>query len=313
MNEALWHTSASTSELLAVETPATNGLAAVNSRFSMISTGTERLVALGQAAAPGQPLDAPYASGDYGFPIKYGYSLVGDDDSGRLVHCLHPHQDIAFVQARDLFQVPATVPPRRAALLSNMVTVLNAAWDADIEPGMDVLLCGFGNIGALLANTLRLQHALQPVVVETDAWRRDKARELGFEACAPGDLGTSFARVVHSTCTEAGLQYCIDRAAPDGIVVELSWYGTAPVTIELGGAFHRNRVTIRSSQVTTIPPAVRATVTQETRKQAAAELLTDESFDALITNEISFRDSPAFFAALRAGRHGDGLIWMIRY
>lgn len=313
MNQALWHVSATASELQPVEAPRDTDRVPVTSRYSMISTGSERLVALGTAAPAGSPLDAPYAEGDYGFPIKYGYSLVGHDPDGRVVHCLHPHQSTAFVRSEDLFRLPDSVPAKRGALLSNMETVLNACWDAQLCDGQDVLVSGFGNIGALLANTLRLQHDLYPVVIETDRWRRAKARELGFETLQPGEVTQSFDRILHTSRTRDGLQFAIDHAARDGTVVELSWYGTEPVELWLGEAFHRNRVRLVSSQVATIPPAVADSVTIGSRKALAADLLTDASFDALLTNELSFAESPAFFSGLRDGTTGDGLIWLINY
>ena len=35
----------------------------------------------------------------------------------------------------------------------------------------------------------------------------------------------------------------------EGEVIELSWYGDAPVPVHLGGAFHSRRLAIRASQV----------------------------------------------------------------
>ncbi|MDH3613216.1 MAG: zinc-binding alcohol dehydrogenase [Gammaproteobacteria bacterium] len=313
MNCALWHTSPTKSELRAVKPPPDTALVAVESSFSMVSTGTERLVATGRAALAGAALDAPYVEGDFGFPIKYGYSLVGRDYSGNIVHCLHPHQSVAYVHADDLYTLPESVSPRRAALLSNMETVVMATWDVRLDDHQDVMLCGFGNIGALLANTLRLDKQLSPVIVETDKWRRDKAGALGFEAIAPEQYSGTHARIIDSSCSAAGLQFCIDHCAPDGIIVELSWYGVDPLNVNLGGAFHRNRVQLLSSQVSTIPAHLQGRETSASRKDIASDLLADASFDELITNEVAFADSPAFFDALRDGRQGDGLIWLITY
>ncbi len=313
MNRALWHVSATESELQTVQTPTDPDLVAVESLYSSISVGSERLVATGKAARPGAPFDAPYVEGDFGFPIKYGYSLVGRDAQGRIVHCLHPHQSTAFVSQQACFALGASLDSRRAALLSNMETVLNAIWDARLERAHDVLLCGFGGIGALLANTLRLSNGIRPTVVETDAWRREKARALGFEAFSPDNLNTSFARIIHSSSSADGLQFCIDHCSLNGRIVELSWYGTRPVQLELGTGFHRNRVRLISSQVSAIPVHMSDAVSIESRKQLASDLLVDTSYDELISNEIPFEESPAFFDDLRHGREGNGLIWLIRY
>lgn len=313
MTQALWHTSATHSELREVEPPADATRVVVRSAYSMISTGTERLVAAGLAAAADADPGAPYVEGGFGFPIKYGYSLVGRTPDGRAVHCLHPHQSQAWVDPAALFALPDALPLRRAALLSNMETVLNGIWDARLGGERDVLLCGFGNIGALLATTLRLQHNIDAVIAETDAWRRQQARALGFATCAPDDITQRFARLIDTSGSAAGLQFCIDHCAPDGTVVELSWFGKRPLALDLGAAFHRNRVRLQSSQVSTIPPHMRDEVSVTRRKQLAAELLGDASYDALLTNELSFADAPQFFDDLRQGREGHGLVWIIRY
>ena len=54
---------------------------------------------------------------------------------------------------------------------------------------------------------------------------------------------------VETSGSGAALQSAIDAVATEGTVVVASWYGTKPVTLELGGHFHRGRVRLRSSQV----------------------------------------------------------------
>ena len=64
--------------------------------------------------------------------------------------------------------------------------------------------------------------------------------------------------VVHTSGTSAGLQRSLELLGVEGEVVELSWYGDRPVTVELGGAFHPRRLAVRSSQVGMVSPARRA-------------------------------------------------------
>ena len=45
---------------------------------------------------------------------------------------------------------------------------------------------------------------------------------------------------------------------PESTVVELSWYGDASAELALGGAFHSQRLTLRSSQVGGLPAPQRA-------------------------------------------------------
>ena len=59
---------------------------------------------------------------------------------------------------------------------------------------------------------------------------------------------------MHTSATSAGLQLSLDLLAPEGTVIDLSWYGDAEVRLSLGGAFHSGRLGIRASQVGTVSP-----------------------------------------------------------
>ncbi len=314
MSEALWHVDATRSELRPSAAPDDPSLVPVRARYSMVSTGTERLVALGLVppAAAGV-MAVPYMAGNFTFPIKYGYSLVGTDPDGRAAHCLHPHEATAWVEAADLVSLPGLAPLDRMALVSNLETAINATWDAGVARGDDALVCGFGTVGALLALTLRLMHGVEPVVVERDGYRAGIARDLGFETHS-GDEGVDPQRLLFNTSgTGSGLQWCLDHAAMEATVVELGWYGDTAVPLMLGAQFHFNRVRIVSSQVGAVAASKRDTVTHIERRRIAADLLTDAAFDALPRTRVPLAEAPRLFDALRAGKLPDGLIWLIDY
>jgi len=98
--------------------------------------------------------------------------------------------------------------------------------------------------------------------------------------------------VVHTSGTSAGLQRSLELLGVEGEVVELSWYGDRPVTVELGGAFHPRRLAVRSSQVGMVSPARRARWSYADRMGLALRLLEDPRFDELITDSVSFADLP---------------------
>ena len=58
--------------------------------------------------------------------------------------------------------------------------------------------------------------------------------------------------MVHTSATSEGLQRSLELLAPEGTVVELSWYGDEETTLSLGGVFHSVRLTVRASQVGTV-------------------------------------------------------------
>jgi hypothetical protein len=77
----------------------------------------------------------------------------------------------------------------------------------------------------------------------------------------------------------------------EATVVEMSWYGDRPVTIDLGGAFHSRRVKLVSSQVGQVSPGHRPRWSYRRRLEAAMRLLQDPALDLLVAEEISFEDA----------------------
>ncbi|MEO0345814.1 MAG: zinc-binding alcohol dehydrogenase [Pseudomonadota bacterium] len=310
----LWHTSASHSEWAPSTHTPTPSQEPITARFSLISTGTERLVSRGRV--PESAFDAmrvPNMAGDFNFPLNYGYSLVGLDPHGQAVHCLHPHARQAWLEAGDSIALPASAPLDRMTLTSNLETAMNAAWDAEVGAGDEALICGFGTVGALLALTLRLAHGIEATIVEQNRFRADVARELGFETQDGRNDPASYSLMFNASGSQNGLQWCLDHAAFEARVIELCWYGSTPVTVNLGGAFHFNRVRLVSSQVGHVAPSKRHTLAARDRRAAAIDLLTDAAFDALPREHVPFDDVPAFFDTLRAGTLPNGLFWIIDY
>src|SRR5690606_36387785 len=106
--------------------------------------------------------------------------------------------------------------------------------------------------------------------------------------------------VVHASATEQGLSRSLELLAPEGTVIELSWYGDRRVSLPLGEAFHSRRLTIRSSQVGTVSPA-RPGRSYADRPALALELLDDPALDALVTGESPFEDLPGVMPRLASG------------
>ena len=129
----------------------------------------------------------------------------------------------------------------------------------------------------------------------------------------PTDL-EDFDYSFHTSGSSTGLQTCIEAVGMEGKIIELSWYGTKPVEVQLGASFHQQRKQIISSQVGHIPFSKSARWDYARRKNVVWELLKNPVFDKHITDEVPFKNSPAFFDALRQGDVLDkGLGWVIKY
>jgi threonine dehydrogenase-like Zn-dependent dehydrogenase len=138
-------------------------------------------------------------------------------------------------------------------------------------------------------------------LVDVDASRSHVAGTLGVGFAAPDDAPDGLDLVVHCSATSAGLQTSLDLLAPDGEVLELSWYGDAPVTVSLGAAFHSRRLAVRASQVGEVAAPRRGRRRFSDRLALALQLLHDPAYDALLTGESSFADLPAVLAGLSRG------------
>jgi 2-desacetyl-2-hydroxyethyl bacteriochlorophyllide A dehydrogenase len=280
----------------------------VRTRYTGVSRGTETLVFQGSVpASQYAAMRAPFQEGDFPGPVKYGYLNVGVVEAGpapllgRTVFCLYPHQTRYVVPARAVVPVPDAVPPDRAVLAGTVETAVNALWDAAPLVGDRITVVGAGMVGCAVAGLLARFPGVHVQVVDTDPDRAAVAAALGVDFAGPGDAAGGRDLVVHASATAAGLQRCLDLLAPEGTVIELSWYGDREVSLALGGAFHSGRLTIRASQVGTVSPARRATRTFTDRLTLALDLLRDPAFDALITGRSPFGELPDVLSRLAAG------------
>jgi threonine dehydrogenase-like Zn-dependent dehydrogenase len=275
---------------------------------SGISRGTETLVFRGRVPpAERARMRAPFQEGDFPGPVKYGYLNVGAVDEGpadlrgRTVFCLYPHQTAYVVPAAAVTVVPEGVPPARAVLAGTVETAVNALWDAAPLVGDRVAVVGAGMVGCCVARLLHRFPAVRVTLVDVDPARADVAAALGVDFALPDDAEGGCDLVVHTSATSAGLQRSLDLLAPEGTVVDLSWYGDAEVRLSLGGAFHADRLSIRSSQVGTVSPARATRRSSGDRLALALDLLRDPAFDALLTGESPFDELPTVMARLAAG------------
>jgi threonine dehydrogenase-like Zn-dependent dehydrogenase len=299
--QALWYVGPHKAEIRA-ETLAAPGASEVRVRalFSALSRGTERLIFSG--GVPETEYDrmrAPFMSGAFPFPVKYGYAMVGRVEEGpadvrdRLVFALHPHQTVFNLAAKDVVPVPQGVPAARAALAANMETALNATWDGAADRASRVAVVGAGVLGLLVARLCAKMPGVAVTVVDIEPGRAAVAHKLGLAFASPEDAPTECDLVIHTSASEAGLATALRLAAFEATVLELSWYGAKDVKVPLGGPFHSRRLRLVSSQVGHVAPSHRATWDYRRRLEEALRLLDDPALDALLAPPVAFADVPA--------------------
>jgi 2-desacetyl-2-hydroxyethyl bacteriochlorophyllide A dehydrogenase len=285
-----------------------NGDVLVRTLRSGVSRGTETLVFRGGVpASQYSAMRAPFQEGDFPGPVKYGYLNVGAVEQGppelrgRTVFCLFPHQTAYVVPADAVTVVPDAVPPARAVLAGTVETAVNALWDAAPLLGDRVAVVGAGMVGCCVARLLARFPASVVTLVDVDPARAEIATALGVGFAQPDEAHDGHDLVVHASATSAGLQRSLELLAPEGTVIDLSWYGDADVQLSLGGAFHSRRLAIRASQVGAVSPARRERRTTGDRLALALELLRDPAFDVLVTGESRFDELPDVMGRLAAG------------
>jgi threonine dehydrogenase-like Zn-dependent dehydrogenase len=317
---SLWYSGVGRAEIRDEPLPEPgSGEIRVRALYSAISRGTERLIFQGRVPpSEYERMRAPFMSGDFPFPVKYGYAMVGRVErgpaelEGRLVFALHPHQSVFTLPAEAAVPVPENVPPARAVLAANMETALNAVWDARPGPADRIAVVGAGVIGALVAWLCGRLPGAQATLIDVAGSRAGLARALGIGFAAPEAAAGDCDLVVHASGSAAGLATSLNLAGDEATVLELSWYGTNDVAVPLGGAFHSRRLKLVSSQVGRVAPSNRARWTHRRRLAAALDLLTEPALDVLLAPAIAFDDLPTRLPNILAPQ-SDILCQLVKY
>jgi 2-desacetyl-2-hydroxyethyl bacteriochlorophyllide A dehydrogenase len=298
-------------ELAPVEVPEPGpGQLLVRTLASGISTGTELLCFRG-LMDPELPLDERIGSlgGTFRHPFPYGYSCVGEVEessgpvpTGALVFAFHPHQDRFVVPESDVVVLPEGTDPRTATLFPLVETGLQLSLDAGRVAHETVVVLGLGAVGVLTA--LLLQRAGADVLAADPlAGRRDLALSLGIPAVAPEELPSRLPAggvplLVELSGAPTALADALPLLAHEGTALVGSWYGRQQVPLPLGGVFHRRRLTIRSSQVSTLPAALSDRWDVARRRRVAAGLFAVLPLSALATTEVAFDDAARAYELL---------------
>lgn len=267
----------------------------VRTLFSGISRGTERLVLNGKVPIEEHDkMRAPFQEGEFSFPIKYGYSAVGEVETGErigeIVFALFPHQSRFIVPETAVVSVPSYVPPERAVLAANMETAVNITWDAQINIGDSIVVVGAGVVGALVAFLSAKAPGCDVTLIDIDPSKRDLAHTFGCKFALPDAAPADADVVIHASASGSGLATALSCAGIEARVIEASWYGAQNVDVSLGGRFHQRRLQLISSQVGRIPARQAARWTYRRRLELALSLLADPSLDLLISGETAFDD-----------------------
>jgi 2-desacetyl-2-hydroxyethyl bacteriochlorophyllide A dehydrogenase len=269
---------------------------------SAISPGTEMHFYRGDLEK-GIAVDATLeAYGDgLSYPLRYGYASVGRITAagtgvdptvvGRLVFAFTPHASHSCVRAEQALPVPGDIGPEEAAFLANTETAVNLALDSCPLIGERVSVFGLGVVGLLTTGLLARFPLARLSAWDLHPLRRKAAEGFGAvaadPAATPPSVGTEDLAVEVSGSLE-GFRMALASCGFNGRLVVGSWYGAGPVQQPFDTRFHRSRVRIIASQVSTIAPGLTGRWTRERRIGAAWEAVRILKPARLITHRFPF-------------------------
>jgi 2-desacetyl-2-hydroxyethyl bacteriochlorophyllide A dehydrogenase len=290
----------------------------VRAEFSGISGGTEMLAYRGELDAS-VPLDETLGAltGAFEYPFTYGYSVVGTVEASRSevgegdrVFAFHPHQTRFVVSADDVVAL-GDYEPRAATLFPFVETALQVSLDAGLRYREVAAVLGLGPLG-ILTGLLLARSGVTVIASDPKPWRRETAQRCGLAAVAPESLpdavdeatrGHGADAVVEATGNPEVLGESLGLLAGEGVALVASWYGSKTVTLPLGAAFHRRRLEIRSSQVSTIGHRA-ARWDRRRRLDTTQALLAELPLGVLSSHTFPFERASDAYAALDRGDDG---------
>jgi len=188
-------------------------------------------------------------------------------------------------------------------------TAVTLVWDARPLLGEDTALIGQGPVGlvtaALLAEfPLGCLRALEP-----SESRRDLSLFMGTQSClhpeeanALHPAGGGFDLILELSGDPQGLDLAVGLCGFAARIVVGSWYGSRRADLDLGGRFHRERLQLISSQVSTLPPDIATRMDRRRRTELTWRHLARLDLERLITSRVPFSRAQEAYQALDRDR-----------
>jgi len=296
--KAVFFTDERSVETRPVEVPEPTGNeVVVEASVSAVSSGTEALLYRGDAPEVEAEVNGTES---LSYPTRYGYSVVGEvigageEAVGRLgerVHVLHPHQSRFVVPSEEARPVPEGVSDTDAALMPNVETAVNFAVDGRPVLGEEVAVFGQGVVG-LLTTAVVSEFPVEVTTYEPVSERRERSVEVGADKSRPPeDADETAPEDGYDLSYEVSgnpdaLETAVCVTGYDGRLVVGSWYGDGRTSLSLGKEFHRSRMSIVDSQVSTVAPELRGRWTKERRLGVAWEFVESIEPSCFVTDRF---------------------------
>lgn len=296
---------------------------------SAISAGTEMLIYQGRF--PRELETDPNISalrGGFKYPCVYGYASAGivkevgnevdNEWLNRLIFSFQPHTSHFISKLESLFLIPETLSCETACFLPNVETAVNLVQDAAPIFGERVLVLGQGVVGLLTASLLKEFPLEELVTADPYTIRREASIRLGVKASVNPDdkevidknspnndqtesiayAQRKFDLVFELSGNPSALDDALALTCFSGRIMIGSWYGEKMTEVSLGRAFHRSRIKLISSQVSTIAPELSARWDKARRFDVAWKALERIKPEKWITHRFSIDEAKAAYQLL---------------
>lgn len=297
----------------------------VQTLISGISAGTEMLIYRDELPPElSKDESLPALNGRLELPMKYGYASigrvvdlgpdVGSEWADSTVFAFNPHESHFTASPTDLILLPEDLSPEDALFIPNMESAVNFLHDGRPIVGECVVVYGQGIVGLLTSALLQRIPLGSLITLDRYLQRREASLQIGAHTSLdPGqtDVLSQIEEVCRDNCSSPGadlsyeltgspeaLNLAIAATAYNGRVVIGSWYGRKKASLDLGGHFHRNRIRLINSQVSSIDPALRGRWTKGRRLQTAVEFVRTLKPSRWITHRIPFNQAKEAYSTL---------------
>jgi 2-desacetyl-2-hydroxyethyl bacteriochlorophyllide A dehydrogenase len=291
----------------------------VEATCSAISAGTEMLIYQGRFPRDLETDPAIAAlRGGFGYPLAYGYACAGViKETGahvepswrdQLVFAFQPHSSHFIATPDSLIRIPHPLSCECACFLPNMETAVNLVQDGAPVFGERVLVFGQGIVGLLSASLLNEFPLDVLVTADCYALRCESSpvtSRFSFDPYAPGfrqkamellKQGADLTFELSGNPTALNDALALTRFS--GRIVIGSWYGEKQAELNLGGTFHRSRIKLIASQVSTIAPELEGRWDKARRFEAAWKALERVRPEKWITHRFAIDDAAKAYQLL---------------
>jgi 2-desacetyl-2-hydroxyethyl bacteriochlorophyllide A dehydrogenase len=289
----------------------------VETACSAVSAGTEMLVYRGDFPQLKDAHDS--LSSDLKYPLSYGYTCVGRVVEvgkladrklmNRLVFAFQPHTSHFITIPNSILSIPESLFIESACFLANMETAVNLVQDGAPILGERVLVLGQGVVGLLTTSLLREFPLATLATVDGFPQRREASLAQNatisldpnlpdFHSRLSGYAREGFDLTYELSGNPLALNDAIRFTRFSGRIVVGSWYGEKRAPIDLGGAFHRSRIRLISSQVSTIAPELSARWDKSRRFSVAWEALKRIQPEKWVTHRFPLSEAAEVYRLL---------------